>query len=126
MDMKYSVKIFEKSFSDEVSKDAYLKACKWLAKNLYSKDELAEMIHVNVKKEESQLPTFVVSLYLVNDENECKECHCKKCRTISTVFYQVEKPDCDHCKMNAYMKRKERWIEDSANYYERYFNEEVD
>ena len=36
--MKITEKVLEKDFKDENSKNAYLKACKWLAKYVLSKD----------------------------------------------------------------------------------------
>lgn len=124
MDMNYSVIVFEKSFSDDVSKNAYLKACKWLANNLYNKVELSESLYVQIiKNNEEKSPTFVVKIFAKNSETKCKEDFCKKCRTINTVFYQVEKPNCDNCKANAFHKKMEKEIKTKRDFYKEAFNE---
>ena len=127
MNMKYSVKVFEKEFSNEKSKVAYLNACKWLANNLFSKVELSKVVSVQINKDENKkLPTFIVSLFVNESETDCRVEHCKQCKTINTIFYQVTKPNCNECKMNAYKKRLDSRIEIKANFVKEIMNEKED
>jgi hypothetical protein len=109
--MLYSEIILQKNFSNQISKQAYLDACKWLAKNVYSKVELAKFVTVNVEKQEAkkkQLPTFIVTLYATYNEEEMANSYCEKCRQLHNLLYSVEKPKCDTCKMLAFRKQKSK------------------
>lgn len=103
----YSKLLYEKSFSDKVSKKAYLKACKWLAQNVYSKVGLTKYITVQIVKEfenkkKKTLPTFNVKLFMTINEDEERKSFCQKCQQMHTIFYSIDKPDCKTCKMRAY------------------------
>lgn len=101
----YSEKFYEIKFSDKVSKTAYLEACKWLAQNVYSKP-ISEYITVKITKEVVKKNiTFKVELYASINENEVKEDFCKKCKQMHTIFYCIEKPECDKCKAYVYKKK---------------------
>lgn len=102
----YGESLLTKTFTDHVSKKAYLKACKWLAQNVFSKPDLAKYITVKIEKVENkkQESGFKISLFVVIDENEVRESYCKKCKNLHTILYSVDKPKCDECKLNAYKK----------------------
>lgn len=118
----YCEEIKRKEFSDEQSKEAYLKACKWLAKNIYSRDEFAKYLVVNIeKKKKCKLPTFVVKIYISINEDEVSELHCKMCRTKNNIFYQIDKTDCDFCVHTAYKRRLENFIKGIRDFYEENF-----
>jgi hypothetical protein len=107
--MLYCETVLRKEFTNEVSKQAYLDACKWLAKNVYSKVELSKLITVKVEKQElkkGQLPTFIVTLYATYDEEGLVNEYCHKCKQLHSLLYSVEKPKCDLCKMLAFRKQK--------------------
>lgn len=119
--MEYSEKIFEKKFSDKVSKNAYLKACKWLATHVYNKVELVDFIRVKIKKEnedENQFPTFAVTLYATIDGKEIDERFCKKCKQMYSIFYSVDKPKCEECKKHAYCLELNRQLGSIKNFLE--------
>lgn len=99
----YSEKILEKEFSNKVSKEAYLSACKWLAKNVYSNKSLSEKVNVNITKTNST--TFLVTLYSSIDEQETANDFCSKCKSLHTIFYSIDKPECNKC--NAFCYRRE-------------------
>lgn len=127
MEMTYATLVLEKQFQDKISKEAYLKACKWLAKNVYSKDELANNVQVKITKTiESKLPTFTVSIFAIENYSEFKTNLCKKCQTISTIFYQVEKPNCDYCKVSAFDKNMEKIIRNKVKFLREVLEDEED
>ena len=119
----YSEKIFEKSFSDEISKEAYLKACKWLAQNVYSKSssEYLTVKVTKVKTTKKQNPTFLVEIFVSIDEKEIKNSVCEKCRLMHSMFYCIDKPRCDECKLTVYKKELERQMRNIKNYFEEEF-----
>ena len=54
-DIKYSTEFFSISFSGKNMKDAYLKACKWYATNVLSKDELHNSTYADTLYDMSSL-----------------------------------------------------------------------
>lgn len=122
----YSEKISEKVFSDENSKQAYLKACKWLAKNVYSTG-YSKYINVKItKKEKSKKPTFVVELFVCVNDEEVKESFCSHCKKIQTLFYCIEKPDCKQCKLQGYRKHMQSYIGTLKEKLEERYNDDWD
>lgn len=98
-------KAFEKEFEDEISKQAYLNACKWLAINIYNNVELSKSVVISIEKAAGrELPTFVVTVYARIDEKEQREAHCKKCKMLHTIFYSMNGVNCSECKAKAYFK----------------------
>lgn len=127
MATKYSEDMYEISFSDKVSKQAYLKACKWLAINIYSKDELSDYITVQIKKnKERQLPTFTVKLFITVNEYELQRNYCDKCQQMHTLFYSVDKPNCDTCKMHGYRKQLHDNVKNMVEFWKEALNSEND
>ena len=96
---------FRKEFEDEVSKQAYLNACKWLAVNIYNNVELSKSVVVSIEKVAGrELPTFVVTVYVRMNEKEQREAHCKKCKMLHTIFYSMNGVNCSECRAKAYFK----------------------
>lgn len=113
----YCKQAFQKTFEDEVSKKAYLKACKWLAQNIYSNVELSKDVLVNILKEKNvQLPAFTVTVYMKSDAEEIYKDFCKKCKQLHTIFYSVNGPSCNDCKAKAYRAALEKDISCKANF----------
>ena len=111
---KFSELLCERKFKNKISKNAYLEACKWLAQNVYSKVELSKYVTVQIVKEKvdkKQLPTFTVKLFMTVDEKEIKDSYCHKCKQLHTIFYSIDKIDCQTCKMHGYRKQ----LEDNVN-----------
>lgn len=96
---------FRKEFEDEISKQAYLNACKWLAVNIYNNVELSKSVVVSIEKVAGrELPTFVVTVYVRMNEKEQREAHCKKCKMLHTIFYSMNGVNCSECRAKAYFK----------------------
>ena len=109
--------VFQKKFENEKSKKAYLDACKWLAQNIYGNVELSKHIVVNIeKKQQRKLPTFIVSVYVKEEESEVRESFCKHCKTLHTIFYSVDGMNCNECKANAFFKKLDKQLEGKANF----------
>lgn len=117
----YSELFYKIEFSDKVSKKAYLNACKWLATNVYSKDEFSEYVTVKItKNKERKLPTFTVKLFITIDEKEMCNEYCGKCKQLHTIFYSVDKPDCTACKLNGYRYKLHDNIKNLVAFWKEY------
>jgi hypothetical protein len=108
--MKVSSKFFEITFKHDISKKAYLEACKWLATEVIDKDDMSEVLYEIEKIKDTEEPTFKVSLYTSLDNMEFKENFCNRCREIHKSFFVNENTNCDTCKMQAYLKQYEAKI----------------
>lgn len=136
MKQLYSEEITRKEFTDEVSKQAYLKACKWLAQNVYCSPSYSEKISVQIMKRENKEVqkikgkkkevivsyTFIVVIFISLNEKEMKEQFCKNCKHLHNVFYSIEKPRCEECKFTAYRKFVQSQIGSLKNDFEEEFN----
>lgn len=130
----YSVKILDKQFEGDVSKDVYLKACKWLAVNVFSSPSYSKNISVQINKDvievskpivdkktgeilkEAQIRTvFTVSLYCVRDLDEAIKEHCKNCRHLHNLFFQMNDLHCEECKVTVLQKKLERELSSLAD-----------
>lgn len=113
------------TFEDKVSKKAYLKACKWLAQNIYSNVELSKHIMISIDKDDTkQLPAFTVNVFVKSDEKEERKSHCQACKHLHTVFYSIDKIDCSQCKVAAYYKRLDASVEGKIKFVQDIFLEE--
>lgn len=129
MEKGYTSKIFEKDFSDEVSKQAYLKATKWLAINVYGKGNLSEHITVKInkleEKKDQKETVFRVELYFMVNFDEMQNSHCNVCRQTTNMFMN-NRPNCQECKFNAFLSRVKYETETMASRLSERFEEEND
>lgn len=102
---KYTDVIYQKSFTAKNMKDAYLKACKWYASNVLSKDELRDVLVEYVKEKDKQLPTVTVRLFSAIEESDIKATHCAICKETHKSFYINDNTNCSWCKVDAFEKR---------------------
>lgn len=102
----YIKEVCSKQFTDKVSKNAYLKACKWLTK-VVSQKEINEHVTYNIVKtyDNYGLPTFVVTIYAVANEKELEDRHCNICKEIHNSFLMHERVTCAECKLKAFQRR---------------------
>lgn len=119
-----SYKIFEKKFKNEVSKKAYLESCKWVAEKIIKNEEIQKNVTYKIEKSDSKIPTFIISVFLNLDEKKMKESFCKNCQHIYNTFYQVDKMNCNECKMRAYRKNIEDYSDGLIQIYKSMFEEE--
>lgn len=102
---KYTDVVYQKTFTAKTMKDAYLKACKWYASNVLSKDELHNIQVEYVKVNGEQLPTITARLFVSIEEVDVKEHHCAICRESHSSFYISEETNCAWCKIAAFDRR---------------------
>lgn len=113
--MNYTIKVLEKDFQHEVSKEAYLKACGWVATHVINKEEEMGRCFWNISKISGtgEIPTFKLKVYATLSEEEIREKHCEICKQVHNLFYMNhDKSHCSECKLKAYFIRVEEAMAD--------------
>lgn len=114
--------IQKKIFKNENSKIAYKECMKWLAVNVFGKEEISKNISVQITKDQkAKIPTFTVTLFVNTDEVECKDRFCMKCKNLYASFFQIEKMNCEECKLKAYHKNNKQYMESMIEIYKKIF-----
>ena len=120
----YSVKICEKTFEDEVSKNAYLKACKWLATNVFCSEGYSNVISVRILKQPHEKTDktykFRVDLYYTADFESMQQIFCNNCKqSVNTFFGNA--PVCNACRFNPFLKKLEHDTENIVKNFKKEF-----
>lgn len=123
MQTNLSYEIFSKKFKNEKSKEAYMSCVKWLAVNVFSKEEISKNVSVKIEKEKSKTPTFKLTVFVNIDKDNIKGRFCEKCKSVYASFYQVEKMNCLECKANAYIKNSDSYCKGIVKMYQKIFEE---
>ena len=123
MQTNFSYEIFSKTFKNKISKNAYMDCLKWLAINVFSKDEISKHVSIKIEKQKTKIPTFKLTIFVDIDTENIKGQFCHKCKSIYTTFYQVEKMNCLECKVNAYRKNSEEYCKGIVKIYKKIFEE---
>lgn len=114
--MKIAIKFFEKSFVDEVSKNAYMKACKWVAKYIISKVEIGETFWNITKVEKANSPTFKLELYAMLDDTDFENGFCNRCQEFHKSFFINQQFNCNKCNMKAYQNQIKQKLDTKKGY----------
>lgn len=115
--MEVMVKFYERDFSSSESKNAYLKACKWVAKHVISKEEELGITYYRItKSNESEKPTFTLELYCSIPTAEHQESFCRACKEFHSKFYINQQFNCDKCNHNAFKKQIRQKLNIKKNY----------
>lgn len=128
MNINYSREVFRKTFENrESSKQCYLDACKWLAKNVYGSESYSEKLVVKIKKQESkveretriiqlkngkekqktvevQVYRFEIVLYYQDSLTNSKDVFCNNCNQAHNTFFG-DNPKCSDCRFKVFWKR---------------------
>lgn len=122
--MEHSTKFYSKTFSGSSMKEAYLKACKWVATNILADDEISKDVMWKITKSKD-LPTVVLDLYgTVNDAEHVKQ-FCSSCKQFHTLFYINQQQNCNNCNMMAYRSQAEEKGRLKKNYKRKLLSEKV-
>lgn len=127
--MVYIEKFYERNFKAENAKDAYLKACSFVASNILSKKSKVEATKVtwdvtNVS-EEGGLPTFRLSLYYKFDDTEFMHQTCEACKQFHKSFFINENFNCDKCNKVGYEKNVKQKLMIGAEYLRKKLEDEL-
>lgn len=120
MKTNYTKKIFSKSFQAKTMKDAYLKACKWIANNIMSNDKISKICSYQIIKNgfnsESNSRECILDVYVNISEKEILEHHCAICKETHKSFFINEETNCNYCKIAAFDRRLEEKIKIIESY----------
>ena len=116
-EVKYSKEFFKKKFTAETMKEAYMKAVKWYATNVISKDELHSVQIEFEKVKDSEFPTITMHLHAVLSEDELRERYCKLCKESHSMFYMNSNYNCNRCEAKAYQARTDDMLRVKLEYY---------
>lgn len=122
-------KFYERDFKAEKSKDAYLKACKFVASNILSKGSKVEVSKVTwdverVDKEDG-LPTFRLSLYFKFDDTQTMQQTCEACKEFHKSFFINENYNCNRCNKVGYEKRVNQKLSIGSEYMKKLLDDEL-
>lgn len=116
--MQTIAKFFERDFTGKkYYKQAYMKACIWVAKNILSKQvEIGETYWKIAKVENADCPTCHLELYAMLDTKETEKSFCQSCKDFHCKFYINEEYNCNSCKMQAFKKQYENKLKIKQQY----------
>lgn len=117
--MLYIHKIYSREFKAENSKQAYLKACKFVAKHVISdksKVEASKVVWDVQKINDSSLPTYLLTLYFRFDDSIFKAQTCKACKEFHCSFFVNEEYNCSRCTKIGYEKNIQKKLQAGSNY----------
>lgn len=113
--MRYTVKVLEKYFYNEVSKQAYLDVSKWLAQKIISRQDEIGLVSWNVSKvsQPGEIPCFKLTLFVDVDEETVRGRHCEICKQVHNLFYMNhDQSHCSECKLKSYFSRLDEEAQD--------------
>lgn len=113
---QYSDIVYKQTFTGKSMKDAYLKACKWYASNVLSKDELHDVFVEYVKGGDKQYPTVTIHLYTSVEEADIKAHHCAICKEMHSTFFINENTNCAWCNTDAFERRIKEQLNTKKNF----------
>lgn len=128
--MKYIHEFYTHSFKAEDSKNAYMKACKFVASNIISEKSKVEASKVTwsvqkVKVEEGDLPTFQLTLYYTFDDTEFMKKTCEACKQFHKSFFINENFNCDRCNKVGYERNVIQKLMIGSEYFKKMLDDEL-
>lgn len=99
--------LLTKQFTGSSYKEAYLKANKWVASNIISKYDKAEVKYEKKVNSDWDL-VMEVTIYVRVNAEVLSDRHCKICRQIKDSKFNYkgyDKLNCDECSMRGYLNR---------------------
>lgn len=104
--MLISEKILTKVFEGANYKDAYLKSCKYISKNLINNKEISNITYKVEKIDDSNIQ---LTIYSYIEESTIFKQYCSNCKEFNNLFYIKHRVDCSKCDIKNYKGRiKER------------------
>lgn len=126
--MLYIQKFYEKTFKSKSSKDAYMKACKFVASKVVSntsKVEAAKIAWEIIKEKDVDLPTFRLVLYAKFDDTEFMKQTCQACKDFHCSFFVNENYNCSRCNKAGYEKNIQQKLGNITDYLRKILDNEL-
>ena len=128
--MMYIQKFYEQRFRADTSKEAYLRACKFVASNVISGSSKVEADKVTwdvVRVEsESGLPTFLLTLYCKFDDTEFMKMSCEACKQFHKSFFVNQDYNCSRCNKIGYEKNIQQKLLIVSEQFKKILDNELD
>ena len=129
--MLYIHEIYSRRFKAEGSKQAYLKACKFIASTVLSEKSKVEASKIvwdvtKVEEDEDSLPTFLLTLYFKFDDTAFKDQTCKACKEFHKSFYINTDFNCSRCNKIGYEKNVQNKLLVGSQYIKKMIDNELD
>lgn len=121
--MKMTITLFEKTFKDKSLsvKEAYLKACKWVAKNVLTNEKLKDVL-VEYKIEKTKAEVTLILHCFLESEDERKR-YCSMCKEFHESVFTNCSYNCNNCNLIALNKRQNTRLKVKKEYYGRFLPE---
>lgn len=129
--MLHIKKFYERKFVAKDSKNAYLKACKFVASNVISKASKVEATKVTwdvipvESSGDNDLPTFMLTLYVKFDDSEFMKMTCERCKEFHKSFFVNENFNCDRCNKVSYEKHLEQKLDIMTGWFKEVLDDEL-
>lgn len=127
--MQYIQKFYERRFRADNAKDAYLRACKFVASNVISEASKVEASKVTWDvtrdKDEKGLPTFLLTLYYKFDDTEFMKQTCEACKQFHKSFFINEDFNCSRCNKVGYEKNVQQRLTTASEYFRKILDNEL-
>jgi len=92
-------KFYTQEFSAPTRKEAYWKACKWIAKYIVSKDKLKDSF---IKIWTNENDSVIIDIYAGLEEDKFMKEFCERCKQFHKSFFINQEYNCSTCKVKAY------------------------
>lgn len=120
---------YEREFKAKKSKDAYLKACKFVASNIISESSKVEVSKVTWDvvrvSNDDDLPTFRLTLYYKFDDTQFMKQTCEACKEFHKSFFINENYNCNRCNKVGYEKNVDKKLMIGSEYLRKQLDEEL-
>ena len=128
--MKYIHEFYKQTFKAEDSKNAYMKACKFVANNIISDKSKVEASKVTwavqrIKVEDGGLPTFQLTLYYTFDDTEFMKQTCDACKQFHKSFFINENFNCNRCNKVGYEQNVTQKLMIGSEYFKKMLDDEL-
>ena len=120
---------YEREFKAKKSKDAYLKACKFVASNIISASSKVEVSKVTWDvvrvSNDDDLPTFRLTLYYKFDDTQFMKQTCEACKEFHQSFFINENYNCNRCNKVGYEKNVDQKLMIGSEYLRKQLDDEL-
>lgn len=120
---------YEREFKAKKSKDAYLKACKFVASNIISASSKVEVSKVTWDvvrvSNDDDLPTFRLTLYYKFDDTQFMKQTCEACKEFHKSFFINENYNCNRCNKVGYEKNVDQKLMIGSEYLRKQLDDEL-
>lgn len=114
--MLIAVEVYQKEFTDRTMKNAYLQACKWVSGEFIAVNNSKDLTYKFEKQSGKGLPTILLKVYAMLDEEEIHNRHCNICKQATELAYlKQNKYQCEVCKVNPYRERIKNEVKNKIN-----------